>query len=183
MQLLLSGTRIQFAPEAVVWGEMPVTFEQSQSQLDRWEAGRLDMARKYSPPLMQAAVQSLQKFEFRKFFLFTDAALEHLVPPFSILFAAATACLGAAGVLLLVDWGWSGSASSIAWFNLILALVLVFSQVIYLLSGLVMVKAPTAIYRNLLYAPWFVLRKLGQLAGVLVHRRPQSWVKTPRNNG
>lgn len=178
MQILLAGSRVQFAPEAVVWGEMPTTFEQSQSQLDRWEGGRLEMARKYVPELLRAAGRSLGRLDIKAAFRFFDAALEHLIPPFSVLFAAASACLIAAVLLALI-----AGSSSIAMVNLFLALALVIGQALYLLSGLLMVKAPAAIYCNLLYAPWFVLRKLGQLAGVLVHRRPQSWVKTPRNNG
>jgi cellulose synthase/poly-beta-1,6-N-acetylglucosamine synthase-like glycosyltransferase len=183
MQLLLTGIPVQFAPQAVVWGEMPLTFEQSQTQLNRWEAGRLEMARKYVPALLRVSGKSLLRLHFRKAYLYFDAALEHLIPPFSVLFTAAVVCLGAAGFFLLLGNWLEPEIRAIAWINLVVALLLVFGQVIYLLSGLVMVRAPAYIYRNLLYAPWFMLRKLGQLARVLVHRRPQSWVKTPRNNG
>jgi cellulose synthase/poly-beta-1,6-N-acetylglucosamine synthase-like glycosyltransferase len=183
MSLLLAGTSVKFAPGAVVWGEMPLTFEQSQTQLNRWEAGRLQMARKYVPQLLGAAARSLRRFELRKVYLYLDAALEHLIPPFTLLCAAAAACLGASGVIWLANILNGPKIGWVTWANLILALGLVFGQVLYLLSGLALVKAPPAIYRNLLYAPWFMLRKLGQLTGVLVHRGPSTWVKTPRNNG
>ncbi|MFN2199260.1 MAG: glycosyltransferase family 2 protein, partial [Anaerolineales bacterium] len=172
MSLLLSGIPVRFAPRAVVWGEMPLTFDQSQTQLNRWESGRLQMARQYVPRLFHAAAYSLRCFELHKVYLYLDAALEHLIPPFTVLFAAAAACLGASGLLFLASIFAGQGTDWITQVNLLLALSLVLGQILYLLSGLMLVKAPPAIYRNLLYAPWFMLRKLAQLGRVLVHRGP-----------
>jgi cellulose synthase/poly-beta-1,6-N-acetylglucosamine synthase-like glycosyltransferase len=181
MALLLDGIPVQFAPGAVVWGEMPQTFDQSQSQLDRWEHGRLLMARKYVPSLVRAAGQALRQLKFRRAYLYLDAVMEHLIPPFSLLFASSALALAVSlGMFLLPN---ALIHQVLVWLNLFLAGGLVFGQIVYLLAGLRMVGAPAEVYRNLLFAPWFVVRKLGQFTRLIVQRGPQEWVKTTRNNG
>lgn len=184
MNLLLDGIPVQFAPETTVWGEMPATFSQSQSQLDRWEHGRLQMMRRYGPALLAAAGRSLGKQQFAWVFRYLDALMEHLIPPFSILFSATAACMAAALAFSIPVFVTPGSPGNfLVWANLLLGCGLLLGQVVYVLSSLWMVGAPASTYRGLFFTPWFVLRKLGQLAGVLARRTPQTWIKTTRNDG
>ncbi len=183
MLLLLGGSTVRFAPDASVWGEMPERFEQSQSQLDRWESGRLQMARKYVPSLLQSAARSFLKGNLRRAYCFLDAALEHLIPPFSILFGMACLLLLIDAAFLLAAGIFPGASMPVGliWTNAGVGLFLVLGQIFYLLSGLKMTQAPVIVYKQLLFAPLFMVRKIGQYAKIMMGRKPNYWVKTTRN--
>lgn len=161
--LVLAGERVAFAPEARVQAEMPATLGGSQTQNERWERGRLEMARTAALPLLKLAWQ-------RRRFAPLDAAAEHLIPPTAILALVLAACLLAGAVL-----AWLGSAL-VGW----LALGLAASLALYLLAGLWMAQAPRRVWLALLYAPFYVAWKIPLLAGVLLKRRSQGWVRTQR---
>ena len=55
MELLLEGTLVAYAADAVVEAEMPATLEDSVTQNERSERGRLDLARRYIPRLVRVA--------------------------------------------------------------------------------------------------------------------------------
>jgi cellulose synthase/poly-beta-1,6-N-acetylglucosamine synthase-like glycosyltransferase len=183
MTLLLNGYCVTFAPDAVVWGEMPEKFDQSQNQLDRWESGRLQMARLYVSALVQAAWKALLQKQFRWAYRYIDAMLEHIIPPFSALIGLSILCL-ALDLLLIILIGFfqvSNTLIIISWWNLVLGVMLVAGQVFYLLSGLNLVNAPMSIYKQLLYAPIFMAKKLRQYLKILSGKKPKSWIKTTRN--
>ncbi len=183
MHLLLSGYTVRFAPDAAVWGEMPERFEQSQSQLDRWESGRMDMARKFVPLLLKAGLQALARGEIRRAYCFLDAVLEHLILPFSLLFGGACLLLCIDAAFLLAAWLFPAFPwrTGLLWSSVWLGLVLVVGQILYLLSGLKLAKAPLIVYRQLLFAPVFIVRKVSQYVKVLAGGKPDEWVKTARN--
>jgi 1,2-diacylglycerol 3-beta-glucosyltransferase len=185
MMLLLNGYTVKFAPDASVWGEMPVKFDQSQSQLDRWEYGRVEMARKYVPQLLKAAGAAAAKGKIQRAFACLDAAMEHLIPPFSLLFSATFLILFVDLALLLISQRFPGATLSagLSWVNAAIGLFLIAAQGIYLLSGLIMVRAPLVIYKQLLFVPVFVIRKIGQYIKLRFGKKQLSWVKTERNQG
>lgn len=183
MTLLLNGYVVEFAPDAVVSGEMPNSFDQSRSQLDRWEAGRLEMARRYVPKLLGAAWKAVTRRNIRWAYRYLDAAMEHLIPPFSILF-------GGSVLLWLLELGLSivsgfspvlSPARAAFWGILAAGMISIAGQVFYLISGLKLVGAPRSIYIQLVYTPLFGIRKLIQYIKVFAGSRPQNWVKTTRN--
>lgn len=185
MALLQAGEGVTFAPDAVVWGEMPNNLGHSSSQHDRWERGRLDAARRYVPRLLKQSLAALREGP-RKSFRYLDAALEHLIPPFSIL--AGLSLLGLAASLLMLavlaltqpeSQDWQG----LAWGNLFFGMGLLLGQVVYVISALRMVRASSAVYRAFLYAPVLIVWKIGQYARVLLSRETQQWVRTERNEG
>jgi cellulose synthase/poly-beta-1,6-N-acetylglucosamine synthase-like glycosyltransferase len=196
MALLLDGERVTFAPDAVVWAEMPDTLAGSQSQTDRWEQGRIQMARRYVPRLLQRAWR--ERGKGRSFLMF-DAAMEHIIPPFSILTALS-------GIGFLVSFLLAGvqflgrrkksserpserrlSAKKVSIsnylpkVNLFIAFFIVFGQLIYLLSGLRLARAPKNVYTSLLYAPGYVVWKTLQYGRVLFGKKEEEWVRTTRN--
>jgi hypothetical protein len=69
------------------------------------------------------------------------------------------------------------------WINFYMSLVLFIAQGIYVLSGLLMVKAPMQIYFRLLYMPVYLGWKIGQYIRVLTGREQKEWVRTTRNEG
>lgn len=161
MALILDDQRVTFAPDALVWAEMPSSLAASRTQNARWEAGRMQMIRNYVPRLL---LESLRR---RRFMLF-DAALEQLIPPFSLVAFGAAACL-VAGLGL-----WNTTA--IIGGGLLLAGIAV-----YVLAGLMLAGMPLRVYQALLYAPVFVLWKLWLYARVLLGAERHGWVRTARN--
>ncbi|GAB4214576.1 MAG: glycosyltransferase family 2 protein [Roseiflexaceae bacterium] len=160
MALILGGERVTFAPDAVIWAEMPGTLAAASTQNARWERGRLEMVRRYVPRLLRAALE-------RRSFLLFDAAIEQLIPPFSLIAAAALVALALAPL--------AGSTA------LVLALLLIISLALYILTGLLLAGAPRRIYQALLYAPVFLVWKLWLYVRVALGRDRSGWVRTARN--
>lgn len=170
MGLILAGERVIFAPDAVVWAEMPNTLADSQTQNARWESGRLEMARTYVPKLLGAAVRSLLKGKIGRAYLLADAAMEHIIPPFTILAALS-------GLALLASFLLPGPMYQ----NVIVAAFILLGQLVYLLSGLILVRAPRRIYLALLYTPFFMVWKIWLYGRVVLRLDQQGWVRTARN--
>ncbi len=170
MALISAGERVTFAPDAVVWAEMPGTLAGAQTQNVRWESGRIEMARQYVPPLLQTAARE-------KSIAHLDAAMEHLIPPFSILAGVSAACLLAETAL----WVFTPRAKRRVTPGLALAVANVAHQVIYLCAGLWLVRAPRKIYTALLYAPAFVVWKMWLYVRVALGLDKQGWVRTARD--
>jgi cellulose synthase/poly-beta-1,6-N-acetylglucosamine synthase-like glycosyltransferase len=191
MDLLLDGERVTFAPDAIVWAEMPDTLAGSQSQNDRWEQGRIQMARAYVPRLLRRAWT--ERGNGRAFLLF-DAAMEHIIPPFSVLmalsglgflFSLLLTAAQAAGFKKRVGERPSVKERSILDYlprvNLLVAIFIIFGQVFYLVAGLRLARAPRNVYLALLYAPGYVVWKTVQYGRVLLGKKDKEWVRTARN--
>lgn len=161
MELVLDGERAMFAPDAVVWAEMPDTLKAADSQNARWERGRIEMMQRYVPRLLREAARQ------RNFVLF-DAAMEHLIPPFSVLIGASVAALGAGVVLRSKPAIIAGAG-------------LIGGQAVYVVTGLILTGAPPKTYQALLYAPILVIWKILLYLRVLFGAGPSGWVRTARN--
>lgn len=170
MDLLLAGEKVHFAPNAIVWAEMPNSIEDANSQNERWETGRLEMAKKYVPKLFKSAFtngQPLPKL---------DAIMEHVIPPFAIFNGLSITLCAIASLLFLVD-----RSSQIAIWNLFFAFSLILIQIFYLFSGLLLTKAPITVYKNLLYAPFYVLWKILLVFKLFKKDTENDWIRTTRN--
>lgn len=170
MALILDGERVTFAPDAIVWAEMPETLGDSQTQNVRWERGRIEMIRGYVPHLLEQAYE-------RKSFILFDAAMEQIIPPFSIL---AGASLGSAIYALLLPQ----TGESLPWHRkrgVGLGLFLILGQVIYLFAGLILARAPKEVYIALLDAPRFMLWKIWLYVRILLGFDNKGWTRTKRN--
>lgn len=161
MELILAGERATFAPDAVVWAEMPDSLRAAQSQNERWERGRMEMIRRFVPRLLRESWQ-------RRSFLLFDAAVEQLIPPFSVVTGASVGVALAALALR--------SPVGVA-----LAAYVVVGQAIYIFTGLALARAPWPVYRSLLFAPAFVIWKVWLYLRLLLGIKPRSWVRTARN--
>jgi 1,2-diacylglycerol 3-beta-glucosyltransferase len=175
MQLVLAGGRVTFAPDAIVEAEMPDSLHSAQTQNARWERGRVEMARRYIPPLWREAWKAFGAYQGRRAYLFFDAIAEHIIPPFSILIAANMLCLFVALILP------PGSYPLLKTTNLLLGSGVLFGQIVYTFASLRLVRAPQKIYFALLYAPIFVLWKIGLYFRVFFKADQREWVRTARN--
>lgn len=170
-ELVLDGTIVDFAPDAVVRAEMPTTLEASESQHQRWERGRIDLARRYVPRLLREARHA----SGRRRVALIDTAADHLVPPLSVL------AVGVAGAA-----GWSGALHALrrsratrrSWR---LSLVLLVALVAHVASGLRMVRAPRAVYLALARAPAAVAWKVRLWARMIMRPDAATWQRTTRN--
>lgn len=162
MELIFGAQRVTFAPDAVVWAEMPSSLKASQTQNVRWERGRQEMVRRYVPRLLRAAL-------VRRSYLLFDAAVEQIIPPFSLVAAASLASLLGAIVL-------QSAAGMIA------AGLLLCGQAVYILVGLSLSGAPKKVYQALLYAPLFIIWKVWLYLRVSIGLDRKGWTRTARND-
>jgi cellulose synthase/poly-beta-1,6-N-acetylglucosamine synthase-like glycosyltransferase len=171
LELLLAGTRVAFVPEAVVEAEMPATLEASRSQHERWERGRLEMARRFLPPLARRAATGGPAGRLA----YVDAVLDQLVPPMSILVAGSV--------------GWAGVSIARAFLapttsarrHAGLAVGLCAAEAAIVLGSLRLAGAPPAAYRSLLGAPHQMAWKVALWCRMLVSGKRVAWVRTTRN--
>jgi hypothetical protein len=129
------------------------------------------MARRYIPTLVGRAVRGGPAGRLA----YADAALDQLVPPFSIMAAATSASLAAA---LLRLWLLPGRTSRR---GVLAALTLFTAEGGYVLSGLRMVNSPPSVYRSLLGAPQLMLWKVRLWVRMIAKPRSVAWVRTARN--
>jgi 1,2-diacylglycerol 3-beta-glucosyltransferase len=159
-ELVAAGCRVDFCPEASVRSPMPTSLDASETQQSRWEAGRLALARRWTPRLVRQGLT-------RRDVVRLHAGLEQLVPPLSL--------AGAATVAALVLGLAARSRVTIA-----AAIGAGAAQAAFVIGGLVLVRAPVRAYRSLLLAPRLALRKLRLYAELVAGRVPNSWVRTDR---
>ena len=85
MMLLLKDVRVVFVPEAKIFAEIPESFGRSRTQRVRWDLGKFAVRNMYFPKLLKAAFK-------RRDFAFLDAAMELIIPPFSLFVAVVVGC-------------------------------------------------------------------------------------------
>ncbi len=171
LELLRDGVKVGFAPGARVEAEMPDGLVASQSQHDRWEQGRIELARRFVPDLVRDVRRGGRPGRVAAL----DATLDTLVPPLSIVVTASAAWGGLAALRHMVRP--TGASRR----DLAVAVPVVAVEAGYVLSALRMVRAPAATYRALLGAPRMVAWKIAQWTRILVRPRDDGWVRTARN--
>jgi 1,2-diacylglycerol 3-beta-glucosyltransferase len=163
MDLLLDGIRVAYAPEAVVEAEMPPTLKGARTQNERWERGRIELARRYIPRLARAATARGARNRLAA----ADAILDHLVPPLSVLAAA----VGGATIASAAVGGRKGARS---------AFVLCAALGAHVMSALVLARVPASVYRSLVHAPGMVVWKVNLWLRMLAGPGEGGWVRTAR---
>jgi len=165
IMLHLNGVRVHFASEAKIYAEIPATFRDAKIQRTRWDIGKFHIRNKY-------ALKLLKRWILKKDISFLDSALELLIPPYSLLLAV---CFVLFGLFMLVSFDVRGLLFYL-WLTIICSLIL------YTLLGLIVGKAKLDIYRNLVYAPFFIIwRIVIVVKGLLVGNKGR-WIKTQRKN-
>jgi 1,2-diacylglycerol 3-beta-glucosyltransferase len=162
LTLILGGHRVTFAPDAIVWAEMPSSLKAARTQNVRWERGRQEMLRQYVPRLLRAALA-------RRSYLLFDAAVEQIIPPFSLVAAASLLSLIASVALQSIP-------------AVLLGVFLLLGQAVYILAGLWLSGAPKKVYQALLYAPIFIVWKVWLYLRVLIGLDRKGWTRTARND-
>lgn len=173
LELLLTGVVVRFAPDAIVEGEMPATLEAARSQHERWERGRLDIARTYVPELARRVVTGEPPGRVAS----ADAAIDQIAPPLSLVAVLQAFVTAATALRWLIRRDRSARRRALT------ALACGAAHVVYVLSALRLTRAPRAVYLSLAQAPRMVLWKLALWLRVLGDGRDVSWTRTQRNEG
>jgi cellulose synthase/poly-beta-1,6-N-acetylglucosamine synthase-like glycosyltransferase len=158
-----AGHRVHYAAEAHVYGEMVSSEKASRSQRQRWEGGRLRMAKEHGPRLLADGLA-------KRSGLLLDLAMDVLVPPLTYVVAAAFA--GSAAALALGFAHPSDRFAAIPWLA-----SLAFVGV-YVLRGWSLSGVGARGLLDLAWAPVYMVWKIGlALTGT---RRNGAWVRTTR---
>ncbi|MCK4790079.1 MAG: glycosyltransferase family 2 protein [Desulfobacteraceae bacterium] len=163
VMLRLNGIRVSFAPEALVFAEIPRTFKDSKIQRSRWDIGRFQVRNKY---LVQLVGEAIRKRDLG----YLDTAMELLIPPFSLFIVL---CFFLFGLFLVFSFR-EFDTLSMMWSSIIFALVA------YILLGLIKAKAHWKTYVNLLYAPFFLVWRVKTVIWGCFHKIGKHWIKTER---
>lgn len=160
LMLLLSGKSVAYNGNAIVRSEMPQTAEQAETQRERWEGGRYQIIREYTPQLL-AAYRNSGRWKY------LDAWLDLALPPFTLMVLVvllSTAC----GWLLSTDLALTSGMLGIA------------AIAFYCASALIQTNAPAKVWKNLMAAPLFLLWKI-PLSLKLLGNKQKQWNRTTRN--
>lgn len=161
-RLVETDRRVVFAPEAWVSSSMPTSLSQAREQQLRWEGGRWELIRTWTPRLALAGLRGRNP-------LLLHTALVPLVPPQTLHLAAN---IGAALLAIVLR---SRSGTRLAAANLI-------GQACYIIGGLLLVRSPASAYRALAMSPILIAWKLWLYARIVAGRSPKSWVRTERTS-
>ena len=158
LQLVAAGRRVRFAADAEVRTPAPPSRSGANTQETRWDAGNLYLARTWLPRLFGKSQADLWQR--------LHAALDLIVPPQSVISG-------------LWATGWLTGVIAPAAGLRRLALGAAATQAAYVISGLVVARAPVAVWRALPAAPLLVARRLSQIAGI-IGSPPRHWERTER---
>jgi hypothetical protein len=160
MRLVQAGERVEFVPEAWVRSDMPTSLGGGASQQARWEQGKLQLIRRWSPRLIASGLSKRDVMRIH-------TGLECLVPPQSLIVAGSIGSL-CAGVGL-------GQRRLT-----LLSTATLTAQLAFVLGGLRRAQAPAHVYRALFAAPALIVGKLALYTRLAGGGGPTSWVRTER---
>jgi cellulose synthase/poly-beta-1,6-N-acetylglucosamine synthase-like glycosyltransferase len=161
--LHMAGIKVNFAPEARIYASIPDTFQESKIQRSRWDIGKFKIRNKYIGPLTAKALKT-------KDISYLDTAMELLIPPFSLfVLMAVTGFI----LFLLISYR-EFNALALIWYTGISALS------IYIIFGLTLARAGWKAYKNLIYAPFFLIWRVNTVIWGYLSEVSKQWVKTQR---
>ncbi|MGB9724529.1 MAG: glycosyltransferase family 2 protein [Chloroflexia bacterium] len=164
-RLLLEGVRIHYLPEAIGYGEAPVSWTTARRQRARWLVGTRQARRRYAGPLLRAFLR-------RPSFALFDGFLQTVLLPYSMM-VLFTGLVWAVNIVLAFTTD-LGLALAVAWSAALLLLAP------YPVLGLICARAPRWAYRALAFGPFFILWRAGMDLLVRLGLKKTTWVRTPR---
>jgi 1,2-diacylglycerol 3-beta-glucosyltransferase len=166
-RLTEAGIRVEYVPEAKLYGQAPTGGKQALSQRMRWEGGRGAQARQDVPKLLKVALKRRSLIPF-------DRAMDLIIPPLGLLFSVIV-FLGIINALVWIVLGGTLLGILALLWALPLAGILLF-----VLAGLLVARVPAKAYIALAFAPFYLLWKLWVYFILLTRRLPKEWVRTER---
>jgi cellulose synthase/poly-beta-1,6-N-acetylglucosamine synthase-like glycosyltransferase len=164
--LVLNGYRIVSAEDAIIYSQVARNLRAGRTQRMRWFKGRIQTLGKYWWKLFMP--RPLRNLAGRLDTLIELAKPSHAM----LLFWSALYLLGAVSY-----WQISGTSSFVT-----VAFVLVGLQVIYLISGLIVERAPLSTWLSLAMIPFYLSWKVLVTLTALVSLKDKAWTKTQRHS-
>lgn len=163
IMLHFNGIRVSFAPEAKIFAEIPMTFKDARSQRSRWDIGKFQVRNRYLGRLVKKAIKTRD-------ISYLDTAMELLIPPFSFF------------LILSFSLFFLFMVTAFTGFNglFILWLIIISALIVYVMIGLAIAKANWRIYKNLFYAPFFLLWRVETVIRAYISKNTKKWIKTER---
>lgn len=166
LTLILSGEKIDFAPEATVWAQMPLKASNAVSQRSRWEFGRYQIAKKYT---LEFLFLSLKKRSLKLFDVFIDL----VTPPFVNTMILVSVLTLASFTLWLLDL--TSLTYFIMWGSVLGA------GILHLITGLYTAKADRNLYKSILYIPKYIFWKIKMYVKSMFNGWDVNWIRTTRD--
>jgi cellulose synthase/poly-beta-1,6-N-acetylglucosamine synthase-like glycosyltransferase len=164
LSLVASGEKALFIPDANVRSVMPTTARQLKTQDIRWESLSPDASSWQRRIAWRLFREGLRRHSWVRL----DALAELLTPPLSAL-AGGCALLLVAAIALLAP------------LQMIVAALLALALLAYVGSAFVLLRPPWGVYRAMVYAPAYIIRKLW-IYFVLrrLRKNTTTWIRTSR---
>lgn len=89
-QCILEDVKVEWVPEAHIYDEQPLTFEQSWKQRKRWSTGLIQGCGRYTLPLLKKTIQQRSALNFDQFVFFLAPVMQ-VVCFISMILSAVTA--------------------------------------------------------------------------------------------
>lgn len=153
---LLCNLSVNWAHEAVVYDEKPLTLKQSWCQRRRWMQGHCNVANKYFIELFKAGIANCS-------FKMIDGAIYLLQPYYTM----------GLGIALCLSFLLHPDIINFYWFSLTFII-----QYFYLGLALILEKAPRKAYYWLLYYPFFTLTWIPIAFAGFIYRNHKDWNHT-----
>jgi glycosyltransferase involved in cell wall biosynthesis len=168
--LLHDRVIVTYVPDARLVAEMPSTFDASNSQHERWERGRVELARRYLPRLLRRSIGA----DDGRRIAYLDAGADLALPPLSVV-----AALQVVGVTCNAIATSAGSGRGRVRLAMdVVSLAMVAGHVLIALRS---VAAPRSVYTSLIQVPKMVMWKLRLWLRVLRPSSEVTWQRTARN--
>ncbi|MEX0648878.1 MAG: glycosyltransferase family 2 protein [Balneolaceae bacterium] len=165
LMLLLRKVKIKFAPEAIVWAQMPANSKNAESQRKRWEIGKFPVIRKFTPKLLSAFFRTGSP-------RYLDACIDLVTPPL-VNTLLLVVMMGGLNTILWYA-GWVSQVFVWIWTGILLM------GILHLFVGLYAAGADRRIYRSILYIPIYVIWKIKVYAKAMITVSDGKWVRTKR---
>lgn len=167
---LRHGIGVKFSAGAQVYAQMAATQRHADTQRNRWECGRLELVKTWAVPLW---FEGIRERDFQKF----DGAMDLFVPPLTLLFLPTI--LGWSIMLLnLVFHPLFVEKVSFSLWSFSLAAIC-----LYMAVGLVLTRAPFAVWLQLAALPLFLFYKILSYFRMIFTKglkAPSEWIRTGR---
>jgi cellulose synthase/poly-beta-1,6-N-acetylglucosamine synthase-like glycosyltransferase len=159
LELLTRGVRVEFVPEARVYGLVEADAQTSRSQRIRWESGRFKLASTWIPRLLSGFLRSGRP-------ALLEAAADLATPPLALVAGS----ILAAALLATVAGAWN---------LLAIAAILAAAMALLICTAAAVARVPMGTFMSIFYAPLYVSWKLALYASPNFWRQ-RSWVRTQR---
>ena len=164
IHLLLAGERVHYIPDAISYGQASSQWGDASKQRMRWYSGVMELQRAYLIPLLGKYLRTLNTAVL-------DRAIELLLPAYS--------WLSILTVILLFIQAVTTPAIQLL-LPLPVTFLAVLGWILLPIIALAATKAPGWYYRAFLYAPIYLVWRLGQSISVILKGGNVPWVRTKR---